>query len=86
MMGYLDCMKKNKGMNDPECRNLAKSYLACRMDRCVPGVICNGLMLNHGRNLMAKDEFKNLGFGEDKPADDKKDDAADKGKRGELRW
>jgi cytochrome c oxidase assembly protein subunit 19 len=35
---------------------------------------------------MAKDEFKNLGFGEDKPAvEDKKDDA-DKGKKGELRW
>ena len=34
---------------------------------------------------MAKDEFKNLGFGEDKPADDK-DEAADKGKKGELRW
>ena len=34
-MGYLGCMKKNKGMNDPECRSLAKSYLACRMDRFV---------------------------------------------------
>jgi cytochrome c oxidase assembly protein subunit 19 len=36
---------------------------------------------------MAKDEFKNLGFGEDKPAiDSKKDDAIDKGKKGEMRW
>ena len=34
------------------------------------------------RNLMAKDEFKNLGFGEEKPADGK----ADEGKKGELRW
>jgi hypothetical protein len=35
MTHYLSCMKKVKGMNDPECRNLAKLYLACRMDRCV---------------------------------------------------
>ena len=35
MTSYLSCMKKNRGMNDPECRNLAKSYLACRMDRYV---------------------------------------------------
>lgn len=40
-----------------------------------------------GRNLMAKDEFKNLGFGDDKPTEDtKKDDGADKGQKGELRW
>ena len=45
------------------------------------------LMAHNGRNLMAKDEFKNLGFGDDKPApDDKKADATDKGKAGELRW
>ena len=36
---------------------------------------------------MAKDEFKNLGFGEDKPAPNgKKDDAIDKAKKDELRW
>ena len=35
---------------------------------------------------MAKDEFKNLGFGEDRPAEKKKEDAGDKGKKGELRW
>lgn len=33
MTRYLACMKRVKGMNDPECRNIAKSYLACRMDR-----------------------------------------------------
>lgn len=33
MASYLSCMKKVKGMNDPECRNWAKSYLTCRMDR-----------------------------------------------------
>lgn len=26
-------MKKVKGLNDPACRELAKSYLACRMDK-----------------------------------------------------
>ena len=35
MTSYLACMKKVKGMNDPECRNLAKSYLTCRMDKWV---------------------------------------------------
>ncbi|KAL0939415.1 putative cytochrome c oxidase assembly protein cox19-like protein [Colletotrichum truncatum] len=44
---YLECIKKVRGVNDAQCRDLAKSYLACRMDR----------------NLMAKDDFKNLGFG-----------------------
>lgn len=32
-MGYLNCIKKVKGVNEDECRNLAKSYLSCRMDR-----------------------------------------------------
>lgn len=36
MTKYLGCMKKVKGMNDPECRNLAKAYLTCRMDKYVP--------------------------------------------------
>ncbi|TDZ23160.1 Cytochrome c oxidase assembly protein COX19 [Colletotrichum orbiculare MAFF 240422] len=44
---YLECIKKVRGVNDAQCRDLAKAYLACRMDR----------------NLMAKDDFKNLGFG-----------------------
>jgi cytochrome c oxidase assembly protein subunit 19 len=35
MIGYLSCIKKSKGMNDDECRNLAKLYLGCRMDRYV---------------------------------------------------
>jgi cytochrome c oxidase assembly protein subunit 19 len=36
---------------------------------------------------MAKDEFKNLGFGEDKPAEEtKKGSDAEKGAKGELRW
>ncbi|CAG9939405.1 unnamed protein product [Clonostachys rosea f. rosea IK726] len=46
MKNYLACIKKVRGVNEDECRGLAKSYLSCRMDR----------------NLMAKDEFKNLGF------------------------
>ncbi|KAI6245983.1 Cytochrome c oxidase assembly protein COX19 [Erysiphe necator] len=48
MVHYLMCIKKKKGSNDLECRNIAKSYLGCRMDK----------------NLMAKDEFENLGFKE----------------------
>jgi cytochrome c oxidase assembly protein subunit 19 len=35
---------------------------------------------------MAKDEFKNLGFGDDKPAVGAKKDGTEKGKKGELRW
>ncbi|CCF33864.1 cytochrome c oxidase assembly protein COX19, partial [Colletotrichum higginsianum] len=30
---YLECIKKVRGVNDAECRDLAKSYLSCRMDR-----------------------------------------------------
>lgn len=33
MVSYLACMRKVKGMNDPECRNFAKAYLTCRMDK-----------------------------------------------------
>ncbi|KAL2122635.1 hypothetical protein VTJ04DRAFT_3090 [Mycothermus thermophilus] len=65
MMSYLGCLKKVKGVNEDECRQLAKSYLACRMDR----------------NLMARDDFKNLGFKEpSKPTD------GEVGVKGELRW
>lgn len=46
MSVYLACLKKVKGVNDNACRELAKQYLSCRMDR----------------NLMARDDFKNLGF------------------------
>lgn len=46
MVQYLSCIKKVKGVNEDQCRQLAKSYLTCRMDR----------------DLMARDEFKNLGF------------------------
>ncbi|WQF78345.1 hypothetical protein CDEST_03359 [Colletotrichum destructivum] len=77
---YLECIKKVRGVNDAECRDLAKSYLACRMDR----------------NLMAKDEFRNLGFDNGPPptttnsndynqhrgASSKEKDA----RPGELRW
>ncbi|EAT77599.1 hypothetical protein SNOG_15056 [Parastagonospora nodorum SN15] len=31
----LTCIKSHRGSNDPECRNLSKSYLSCRMDRYV---------------------------------------------------
>jgi hypothetical protein len=35
MASYLRCIKSHRGLNDPECRNLSKSYLSCRMDRYV---------------------------------------------------
>ncbi|KAB8279772.1 hypothetical protein BDV30DRAFT_202108 [Aspergillus minisclerotigenes] len=56
--GYLKCIKSQRGVNDEECRKLAKGYLACRMDK----------------NLMAPDDFKNLGLifdKEDKKENDK---------------
>ncbi|KAK0729419.1 hypothetical protein B0T21DRAFT_212050 [Apiosordaria backusii] len=68
MMSYLSCIKKVKGVNQDECRQLAKSYLGCRMDH----------------NLMAKDDFKNLGFKEDKPPN--KVEANTNGVKGELQW
>ncbi len=37
------------------------------------------------RNLMAKDDFKNLGFRES-DEDKKKTEAEEKGAKGELRW
>ena len=33
MTSYLTCMKKVRGVNEDECRELAKAYLSCRMDR-----------------------------------------------------
>jgi cytochrome c oxidase assembly protein subunit 19 len=95
MISYLACIKRVKGQNDPECRNFAKSYLSCRMERCVGDGTTNHIVRTPAnttfslfRNLMAKDDFKNLGFAEDKPAAPK-NDAADKGEKGEkteLLW
>ncbi|KAG6016274.1 hypothetical protein E4U43_008085 [Claviceps pusilla] len=86
MNNYLACMKKVRGLNDDECRNLAKTYLSCRMDR----------------NLMARDDFKNLGFaGPTDPTGPTDSDSLqqtvprqqtkpqpepEKGEKGELRW
>lgn len=60
MVSYLSCIKKVKGVNENQCRELAKAYLSCRMDR----------------DLMARDEFKNLGFqetGTEKPTGNSKE-------------
>lgn len=75
MTTYLTCINKVGGVNKPECRDLAKAYLACRMDR----------------NLMARDDFKNLGFQPDlnqKQTSSTKDGPKDGegGAPGELRW
>lgn len=62
MSQYVSCIKKVKGVNVDECRELAKAYLACRMDK----------------NLMARDDFKNLGFQDpkDNPASSKAADGS----------
>ncbi|KAJ6151175.1 hypothetical protein N7470_007769 [Penicillium chermesinum] len=62
--GYLKCIKLNRGTNDEACRKLAKDYLACRMDK----------------NLMAPDNFQNLGlvFKEDQPNDTSTSAASEK--------
>lgn len=52
--GYLRCLRRVKGKNDQECRLMAKEYLKCRMDH----------------NLMAPDDFKNLGFAENSRLED----------------
>ncbi|UPK98373.1 hypothetical protein LCI18_009308 [Fusarium solani-melongenae] len=69
MAKYLACMKKVRGVNEDECRDMAKAYLSCRMDR----------------NLMARDEFKNLGFAEPPPPPAPAKEP-EKGVKGELRW
>ncbi|PHH91266.1 hypothetical protein CDD83_1128 [Cordyceps sp. RAO-2017] len=69
MSDYLACMKKARGINDDECRNLAKAYLVCRMDR----------------NLMARDDMKNLGFSAE-AAKPPHASEPEKGVKGELRW
>ncbi|CBF87780.1 uncharacterized protein ANIA_10178 [Aspergillus nidulans FGSC A4] len=46
IQSYLRCLKLQRGVNDEQCRRLAKGYLACRMDK----------------NLMAPDDFRNLGL------------------------
>lgn len=47
MKAYLRCLRSARGVNSPECRELSKGYLSCRMER----------------GLMAPDEMRNLGFG-----------------------
>lgn len=77
---YLHCLKSAGGVNDESCRKLAKGYLGCRMDKCVLSELRVGILRGkqlavfwlltglHDRNLMAPDDFKNLGlvFDEDK--------------------
>jgi cytochrome c oxidase assembly protein subunit 19 len=87
MIVYLACLKKERGRNDDSCRNLAKNYLACRMERYVwlSRGNCSLKMARsthyNSSNLMAKDDFKNLGFKSEESTSD-----AEQGKKGELRW
>ena len=52
---YLRCLKGEKGMNSEECRQLARGYLDCRMDK----------------GLMARDGWDNLGLVFEKTEDGK---------------
>lgn len=81
---YLRCLRRVKGMNDAECRTMAKHYLKCRMDQYVVFYILYFTLLRRrtngalhsiwewrlitptiSSNLMAPDEFRNLGFPEE---------------------
>ena len=35
MAPYLRCLKQHRGTNAPECREFARLYLQCRMERYV---------------------------------------------------
>ncbi|KAF2761953.1 hypothetical protein EJ05DRAFT_472900 [Pseudovirgaria hyperparasitica] len=49
MTSYLSCIRTHRGQNATPCRLLSKEYLECRMTH----------------NLMAPDEMRNLGYGEE---------------------
>lgn len=61
---YLECLKAN-GSDSEACRELAKAYLKCRMDR----------------NLMAKQDLRDLGFAEGEAPAPTKPKQQDKPKR-----
>ena len=77
---YLACLKQHS--NDAEkCREVAKLYLECRMERCGQhhdenmGLVWklqssrfNISFITPCRNLMAKQDLKHLGFREQAPA------------------
>lgn len=71
MVDYLRCLRRLRGMNDVECRMMAKDYLKCRMDQYVlwrwSDHICRMQVLIRAlhSNLMAPDEFRNLGFADE---------------------
>jgi hypothetical protein len=45
MLNYMNCLQQNQRKNE-ECRNIAKSYFECRMDK----------------GLMDKDDWDSLGY------------------------
>lgn len=77
---YLRCLRRVKGTNDQECRLMAKAYLQCRMDQYVSVLIGRRSSIRSyvwsdfaltalcSSNLMAPDEFRNLGFADDEKA------------------
>lgn len=54
---YLKCLRSRRGVNDDECRKLAKGYLGCRMDKYVsgPGVVVLVMMMVMGMARMGAD-------------------------------
>lgn len=48
MFEYMKCINEKKGLNE-KCRQFAKAYLGCRMDK----------------GLMERDEWERLGFKDD---------------------
>lgn len=93
MKAYLACIKKVKGVNEDQCRDIAKTYLSCRMDKYALSTFASPRKLPvltwcQCRNLMAKDEFKNLGFQDaaKKPETSPVTSQPEKGKKGELMW
>ena len=62
MQRYMKCVQTNKG-EPGKCRDETKDYLQCRMDR---SVFYGFSHINFNcRGLMAPEEWKNLGFGEE---------------------
>lgn len=79
MASYLTCLKRQRGVNQHDCRMLSKEYLQCRMDRYLqPHTDTKDLKPDRAicRNLMAPDEMKNLGYAPDQVAADKAASAA----------
>lgn len=82
MTKYLACIKQARGVNQNDCRMLSKEYLKCRMERSafILQALCQTYANVVGRNLMAPDEMKNLGFAND-PASSSQETSVSSGQK-----